>query len=401
MGEAAPEDFTIAGDTVLYAGPAEWSFRRFILHYAHLCEAAGGVDAFLIGSEMRGATTLRSSASEFPFVDALVDLADDVRSVLSPGTKITYGADWTEHRGHQPQDGTGDVYFHLDPLWASSAIDAVGIDVYWPLSDWRDGEAHLDHQAGFRSIYDLNYLRSNIRGGEGFDWYYPAAGASGNEASPERIAQDRLTITDGAYGKPWIYRPKALLEWWQNQHYDRPAGVESETPTGWVPESKPIWFTELGCPAVDKGSNQPNVFIDPKSSDRRLQRAVQSRLHRGDDRDPRGHRRGGAVAGERAAVRHRLPRHVPRRPPGPASPIPVSPTTTPTSRSDGGGDRIDYVYAGGPVETLDSQLVGKTGDAERRHRVRDRGRPTTAPCSRRSTSNRWSCPPRCRSTAGC
>ena len=187
--------------------------------------------------------------------------------MLRPGTKITYGADWTEHRGHQPQDGTGDVYFHLDPLWASSAIDAVGIDVYWPLSDWRDGEAHLDHQAGFRSVYDLNYLRSNIRGGEGFDWYYPAAGASGNEASPERIAQDRLAITDGAYGKSWIYRPKALLEWWQNQHYDRPAGVESETPTGWVPESKPIWFTEIGCPAVDKGSNQPNVFIDPKSSE--------------------------------------------------------------------------------------------------------------------------------------
>ena len=38
-------------------------------------------------------------------------------------------------------------------------------------------------------------------------------------------------------------------------------------PTAWVPQSKPIWFTELGCPAVDKGSNQPNVFIDPKSSE--------------------------------------------------------------------------------------------------------------------------------------
>ena len=267
VGMAEASDFTIDGETVTYAGPAEWSFRRFILHYAHLCEAAGGVDAFLIGSEMRGATTLRSGTSTYPFVAALVDLAADVRGVLSAGTKITYGADWTEHRGHQPQDGSGDVHFHLDPLWASSAIDAVGIDVYWPLADWRDGEAHLDHAAGFRSIYDLDYLRGNIRGGEGFDWYYPAAGATGNEASPERIAQDRLPISDGAYGKPWIYKPKALLEWWQNHHYNRPGGIEAGGHTDWVPQSKPIWFTELGCPAVDKGANQPNVFIDPKSAE--------------------------------------------------------------------------------------------------------------------------------------
>ncbi|MGV1013715.1 MAG: baseplate multidomain protein megatron [Methyloceanibacter sp.] len=267
VGECEVSNFAIAGNTVLYSGPAEWSFRRFILHYAHLCKAAGGVDAFIIGSEMRGATSLRSSASDFPFVAALVALAQDVRTVLGSGTKITYAADWTEHRGYQPQDGTGDVYFHLDPLWASSAIDAVGIDVYWPLSDWRDGEAHLDRQAGWRSIYDLDYLRSNIRGGEGFDWYYPSAGLTGNEASPERIAQTRLPITDGAHGKPWIYKPKAILEWWQNQHFNRPGGVEQGTPTGWVPQSKPIWFTEVGCPAVDKGSNQPNVFIDPKSSE--------------------------------------------------------------------------------------------------------------------------------------
>ncbi len=34
----------------------------------------------------------------------------------------------------------------------------------------------------------------------------------------------------------------------------------------------------------------------------------------------------------------------------------------PDFKQGGEGDRIDYVYAGGPVETLESQLVGKTGD---------------------------------------
>jgi hypothetical protein len=37
-----------------------------------------------------------------------------------------------------------------------------------------------------------------------------------------------------------------------------------------VPQSKPVWFTEIGCPAVDKGTNQPNVFVDPKSSESAL-----------------------------------------------------------------------------------------------------------------------------------
>ena len=62
------------------------------------------------------------------------------RSVLGPRTPITYGADWSEYFGHHPPDGSGDVYFHLDPLWAHPAIDAVGIDNYMPLSDWRDGD---------------------------------------------------------------------------------------------------------------------------------------------------------------------------------------------------------------------------------------------------------------------
>jgi hypothetical protein len=42
VGTAAP-DFAFDGEEVVYSGPDERSFRRFILHCAHLCEAAGGV----------------------------------------------------------------------------------------------------------------------------------------------------------------------------------------------------------------------------------------------------------------------------------------------------------------------------------------------------------------------
>jgi hypothetical protein len=76
----------------------------------------------------------------------------------------------------------------------------------------------------------------------------------------------RTPITDGA-GKPWVFRTKDLRSWWSNHHTDRPGGVETGAPTAWVPGSKPIRFTEIGCPAIDLGANQPKVFTDPKSSE--------------------------------------------------------------------------------------------------------------------------------------
>ena len=261
VGTAAPGHFALSGKTVVYSGPVEWSLRRMVLHQAYLAKAAGGVSAFVIGSELRGLTTVRSSASDYPFVAALVALAADVKAVLGSGTKVLYAADWSEYFGHQPGDGSGDVYFHLDPLWASAAIDAIGIDCYWPLADWRDGMDHADAVAGWRSIHDPAYLRANVRGGEGFDWFYAS--------EADRRAQIRTPITDGA-GKPWVFRFKDIAAWWANAHYDRPGGVESTTPTAWVPQSKPFWLTEIGCPAVDKGANQPNVFVDPKSSENAL-----------------------------------------------------------------------------------------------------------------------------------
>ena len=75
----------------------------------------------------------------------------------------SYAADWSEYFGHQPADGSGDVIYHLDPLWAHSDIDFVGIDNYMPLSDWRDGLSHADAAAG--SIYGLEYLKRNVAGG--------------------------------------------------------------------------------------------------------------------------------------------------------------------------------------------------------------------------------------------
>ena len=254
FGTAQPAQFSIVSGAVHYSGPVEWKYRRFILHYAKLCALSGGVDAFCIGSEMRGMTQIRAAGDTFPVVQALRQLAADVRSILGPATKISYAADWTEYFGYQTGD---DVYFNLDPLWADPNIDFIGIDNYMPASDWREGEDHADADQG--AIYDLAYLKANIAGGEGYDWYYDSAEGA--------AAQVRLPITDGAFGEPWVYRVKDLKGWWSNLHHDRLGGVRAVLPTSWVPGSKPIRFTEYGCAAVDKGTNQPNRFLDAKSSE--------------------------------------------------------------------------------------------------------------------------------------
>lgn len=261
VGTAHRNDFALNGKTVTYSGPPEWSYRRMVLHQAYLAKAAGGVNAFLLGTELRGLTWIRDGQDSYPFVMALRALAADVKAILGASTKVTYAADWTEYFGHQPQDGTGDVYFHLDPLWSSPNIDAVGIDCYWPLSDWRAGRSHLDYINGARSNYDLEYLHAQVNGAEGYDWYYAS--------NADRTNQSRTAITDG-YGKPWVFRYKDIQNWWANRHYNRPGGVEQAQPTAWLAQSKPIWFMEIGCPATDKGANQPNVFVDPKSSENAL-----------------------------------------------------------------------------------------------------------------------------------
>ncbi len=256
FGTSQAADFTVGSGAVSYSGPQEWGLRRFILHYAALCAAAGGVSSFCIGSEMRGLTQIRG-ASGFAAVAALQSLAAEVRTLLGAETKIGYAADWSEYFGYQPQDGSGDRYFHLDPLWSDANIDFVGIDNYMPLSDWRDGEDHADAQ--WCDIYNPEYLAANIEGGEGFDWYYH---------SPEsQAAQIRTPITDDEHDEPWVWRYKDIRNWWQNEHFERIDGVRQTTPTDWLPQNKPVWFTELGCAAVDKGTNQPNKFLDVKSSE--------------------------------------------------------------------------------------------------------------------------------------
>jgi hypothetical protein len=62
-------------------------------------------------------------------VARLKTLAADVKGILGGGVKVSYAADWSDYNGYRPADGSNDVFFHLDPLWADSNIDFVGGEV--------------------------------------------------------------------------------------------------------------------------------------------------------------------------------------------------------------------------------------------------------------------------------
>ena len=225
FGAAAVSDFAVLGTTVTYTGAADWGLRRMVLHYAHLCR--GGRRRRCLPDRFgtrRPHAMCAMRATTYPAVAALKTLAADVRSILGSTTKIGYAADWSEYANHQTGDAPGEVLFNLDPLWADSNIDFIGIDNYMPLADWRDGTAHLDYDAenGPTSIHDPAYLAANIQGGEDYDWYYAS--------DADRDAQTRTAITDGL-GKPWVFRAKDVWNWWANAHYDRPGGTESASPT--------------------------------------------------------------------------------------------------------------------------------------------------------------------------
>ncbi len=204
-------------------------YNAFINHYASLVKDK--VDAFAIGSELIGLTKVNDGAStnrNFPAVDALVSLATTVKTTMGSGVKVTYAADWSEY--HHTDEG----WYNLDPLWASSNIDFIGIDAYFPLTDVPQNELG----------YDIPTIKQGWTSGEGYDWYY---------SDPERTTKVNLEAK---------YAWKNLDWFWKNSH------VNPDTnSTAWTPQSKKIWFTEFGFPSVDGATNQPNVFYDPTSSE--------------------------------------------------------------------------------------------------------------------------------------
>ncbi|MDR3079045.1 MAG: glycoside hydrolase TIM-barrel-like domain-containing protein [Rickettsiales bacterium] len=189
-------------------------YNAFILHYADLLKDY--VDAFLIGSDLEGLTSLESGSGSFPAVDRLLALAGAVRAIVGGGVKISYGA------GHREYHSIGG-WFALDRLWASNYIDFVGINAYFPLTN-------APQEAIAKDTIENGWFS-----GEGYDY--------------ETVNGQKIALTPArAY--------KNLEYWWSNGHTN-PDGSASD----WIPESKNIWFTEYGFRSIDCTTNDPRLDI--------------------------------------------------------------------------------------------------------------------------------------------
>ena len=154
-----------------------------------------------------------------------------------------------------------EVRFPLDPLWASPAIDAIGIDYYAPLADWRDSASAARSRAD-RQIHTARTISPAIS---------PAAKlTTGSMPTMPRAMRRRARRSPtGSASRGCSGRRTSGISG-RSRITSASAAPSLAAPTAWVPQSKPIWLTEIGCPAVDKGANQPSVFPDPKSSESAL-----------------------------------------------------------------------------------------------------------------------------------
>ncbi len=203
-GTYTPNDFSTANGVPFNNNTdsklGEWSYSRFIYHYARLCQIAGGVGYFCLGI---GNPSMMTNSSD---MRSMTNTAYTVLRAINSTTKYGYISGW-EH-------------YQYPDLWQDA--DFIGIDYNIPISDWRDGIYHQDYLDGANSIYDIDYLKSNVLGGEEYEWYY---------ASEDDREHQRRTDLTTRRGYKDVFG-------WRGQH---------------SLSAKVILFAS--CPSVNKGSN--------------------------------------------------------------------------------------------------------------------------------------------------
>ena len=175
----------------------------------------------------------------FTSIPYLMDIVEEVRNKFSDAgwgdVLVGYSADWSEVNGFKDDDGYW--WRPLDDLFAFQ--DEVFIDAYYGVTEHHT-LAYQDYYDGWTKGRDWDYYITDYD-----DWKDDVGGTA--------------PITDPAFAA------KNLKYWVSHNHYNYNPDGSQNSQTDWVPNSKKIYFAEVGCPSIDSGATEPNLFFDPKA----------------------------------------------------------------------------------------------------------------------------------------
>ncbi len=160
--------------TIEFGTEDEWrtwweGYRGLVLHYAELA-ASHGMEAFCIGTELR--STVRAHPERWR------GLIEDVRRIYAG--ELTYSANWH-------------LEFEEVPFW--DALDAIGIQAYFPLSDSLDGEVTM---ASLQTAWEPHLAR--------------IAALQAREGKPVIFTEVGYRSTADATATPWTWRSNAPID---------------------------------------------------------------------------------------------------------------------------------------------------------------------------------------------
>ncbi|MDB1135102.1 glycoside hydrolase TIM-barrel-like domain-containing protein [Candidatus Anaplasma sp. TIGMIC] len=207
-------------------------YQPFVKHYCTL--AKNMIDAFVIASGMSELTGIKDVNNKYPAVEALKQLAEMTKNTLGTDVVVTYAADYEEYHSHNG-------IYNMDELWASSSIDVIGINAYFPL-------LHTGQCYDELSVESVSQL---WKSGEGYRYFYsdPA-----NKTTRERYQNQSFA---------W----KNIPYWWRTKH----ASKGNSSGTQWKPRSKRIWFIEYGFRSVTQDKSFAEISANhPTQEDRTL-----------------------------------------------------------------------------------------------------------------------------------
>lgn len=166
------------------------------------------------------------------------EIYDSVKAIFNAAgwadVIVGYSADWSEYNGFG--DNYGYWWRPLDELFMHQ--DAVLLDAYFGVTEQASSD-YQEYYDGWLSGRDWDYFVSDYNAWKNYQ------GGTSPITSREYAAKD-------------------VNYWLNNYHYHVGlAPYWPKTQTEWIPNAKKIFFMEIGCPSVDSGGTEPNLFFDP------------------------------------------------------------------------------------------------------------------------------------------